>query len=580
METFRKASSDSPRASATVPHVGRSALRLAAALLLLAGGLALSILTAGPAFGLGTTTSATGSTATGTTATGTTTTTPSLTSPAKSVLVFSGHGWGHGLGMSQWGAYGYAKHGWTYDRILAHYYTGTTLGAAKVATVRVLLVSAKKATLASTVPWTVTDATGKQATLDPGPLALKGTLALATQPALQPPYTFTAAQPISVNGAPYRGKLAVSSDGKLVQVVDTVGLEQYVKGVVPAEMPSDWSSEALKAQAVATRSYALANLAKGRPFDLYGDSRSQVYGGVKAESPTASAAVTATKGQVVLYNGKVADTLFFSTSGGRTASALEAMGVAVPYLVPVADPYDTLSPYHDWGPMVVDAASVAKALKLSAPIADLEATNGPSGRVQSVTVVSADDSQVTLTGNQVRTALDLRSTWFTPALLQLLPTSKTMTFGGAVSLTGVAHGVDTLSLESKSAALPDWTAAGEVQLGPSGSFSVIVRPQVTTQYRLVWGTIRAGLAKIAVAPRVDATAGPTAVSGSIHPAIAAATVQLQQQSGTAWTTISSTVTDATGAWSFTGTQGSGTYRVRCVPGQGLAAGVSATLLLQ
>ena len=100
METFRKASSDSPHASATVPHVGRSALRLAAALLLLAGGLALSILTAGPAFGLGTTTSATGSTATGTTATGTMTTTPSLTSPAKSVLVFSGHGWGHGLGWA------------------------------------------------------------------------------------------------------------------------------------------------------------------------------------------------------------------------------------------------------------------------------------------------------------------------------------------------------------------------------------------------------------------------------------------------------------------------------------------------
>ena len=381
METFGKASPDSPRASATVTHVGRSALRLAAASLLLAGGLALSILTAGPAFGLGTTTSATGSTATGTTTTGTTTTTPSLTSPAKAVLVFAGHGWGHGLGMSQWGAYGYAKHGWTYDRILAHYYTGTTLGAAKVGTVRVLLVSAKKATLASTVPWTVTDATGQKATLDPGQLVLKGTLALATQPALQPPYTFAAAQPISVNGSPYRGKLAVSNDGKLVQVIDTVGLEQYVKGVVPAEMPSNWSPEALKAQAVAARSYALANLAKGRPFDLYSDSRSQEYGGVKAESPNASAAVAATKGQVVLYNGKVADTLFFSTSGGRTASALESTGIAVPYLVPVADPYDTLSPYHDWGPMVMDAASVAKALKLSAPIADLEATNGPSGRV-------------------------------------------------------------------------------------------------------------------------------------------------------------------------------------------------------
>ena len=115
-------------------------------------------------------------------------------------------------------------------------------------------------------------------------------------------------------------------------------------------MPSNWPAEALKAQAVAARSYALANLTKGRAFDLYGDTRSQVYGGIAAESPAASAAVDATKGQVVLYDGKVADTLFFSTSGGRTVSALEATGDAVPYLVSVADPYDTLSPLPRLGP--------------------------------------------------------------------------------------------------------------------------------------------------------------------------------------------------------------------------------------
>ena len=576
METFGKASSDPPRSSATVAHVGRPALRLAAACLLLLGGFALSILAAGPAFGLGraTTTSASTSTSTGAT------TTTMTTSPARTVLVLDGHGWGHGLGMSQWGAYGYAKHGWTYDRILAHYYTGTTLGQAKVATVRVQLVSATKTTLSSAVPWTVTDATGRHATLDPGALVLKGTPALAAQPALQPPFTFTAAQPLSVDGTPYRGKLVVSGDGKLVQVIDSVGLEQYVKGVVPAEMPSNWAPEALKAQAVAARSYALANLAKGRAFDLYGDSRSQVYGGVKVESPSSSAAVDATKGQVVLYNGKIADTLFFSTSGGRTASALEATGIAVPYLVPVSDPYDTLSPYHDWGPVVLDAAKVAKTLKLSAPIADVQATPGPSGRIKTVTVVSSNDSQVTLTGNQVRTALDLRSTWFTPALLQLLPAAKTMTYGGAIALTGLAHGVDALSLESKSAALPDWTPAGDLMLGPDGSFATIVRPQVTTQYRLVWGTVRAGLAKIAVAPRVDASTSASAVTGSIRPVLAGSTVELQQQSGTAWTTVASTVTDASGAWSFAGTEPAGSYRVRCAPGQGLAAGVSATLLVQ
>ena len=570
METFGKASPGPASTSANVIPVGRSALRLGAASLLLVGGFGLSVLAAGPAFGLGSATSSAS----------VSTTTNVTTSAAQTVLVLDGHGWGHGLGLSQWGAYGYAKHGWGYARILAHYYPGTSLGQANLAAVRVQLVSAKKATLSSTVPWSVTDAVGRRAQLVPGALVLKGTPALAAAPKLQPPYTFAAARPISVDGAAVRGKLVVSGDGKFVQVIDTLGLEQYLKGVVPAEVPSNWPPEVLKAQAVAARSYALANLAKSRAFDLYGDTRSQVYGGVDVESPATSAAVEATSGQVVLYRGNVADTLFFSTSGGRTMSALEATGTAVPYLVAVADPYDTLSPYHDWGPMVMDAAKVAKALKLSAPITDVQSSAGPSGHVDSVTVASADDSQVTLTGNQMRAALGLRSTWFTPTVLGLSPTAKTMTYGGAVSLTGVAHGADAVSLEAKTAALPLWSPAGAITPALDGSFSTIVRPQVTTQFRLVWGTVRAGLAKISVAPRVDATVGTTALSGTVRPALDAAPVQLQRQSGTVWTTVSSTVTDAAGAWSFAGVPQAGTYRVRCAPGQGLVAGVSSALPVQ
>ncbi len=550
-------------------RVGRSALRPAAASLLFVGGLVAAVVAAGPALGVGSTT-----------APSTTAAARLTTTPAKAVLVLDGHGWGHGLGMSQWGADGYAQHGWSHDRILAHYYTGTSLGPAKrSAAVRVLLVSATRATLASTVPWTVTDATGRQARLDPGALVVKAGPSLAGRPALRPPYTFAAAQPLTVDGAPYRGKLVVAGDGKLLDVIDAVGLEQYLRGVVPAEMPSDWPPEALKAQAVAARSYALANLAKGRPFDLYGDTRSQVYGGIAAESPAASAAVAATSGEVVLYRGTVADTLFFSTSGGRTASALESTGTAVPYLVPVSDPYDVLSPYHDWGPVVVDAARVGKKLKLSGPIADVQASNGPSGRVRSITFVSEDGSEVTVTGSQVRTALDLRSTWFASALLQLLPAARTMTYGGAVSLTGVARGADAVSLESKTAAQPVWAPAGALPTGSGGAFSTVVRPRVTTQYRLAWGAVRAGLARIAVAPRVDATAGAGSVSGSIRPVVAAAPVQLQRRSGAAWSTVSSSVTDPSGAWAFPGALPAGTYRVRCAPGQGLAAGVSATLLL-
>ena len=122
-----------PRRSATVPRVSRPALRLGAACLLLLAGAASSL-------------AATRSHAVhGSTTTATTATT--VTSPAKVVLAMSGHGWGHGLGMGQWGAYGYAKHGWTYEQILAHYYLGTTLGPAPVSAVRVLLAQSKKATI-------------------------------------------------------------------------------------------------------------------------------------------------------------------------------------------------------------------------------------------------------------------------------------------------------------------------------------------------------------------------------------------------------------------------------------------------
>jgi stage II sporulation protein D len=563
METFSKAGLEGLGTSGTVARVGRYALGLGAVCLLVLGGLASTLLAAVP----GLPPSTTSSTATVT------------TSPASSVVAVSGHGWGHGLGLSQWGAYGYAKHGWTYDRILAHYYSGTTLGAAKVSTVRVLLASAKKTTIESASAWTVVDAAGTKTALDPGLLVLKAKLAIAGHPELQPPFTFTGKQPLIVDKVAYRGRVTLSSDGKLVQAIDTVGLEAYLKGVVPAEMPSSWSPEALKAQAVAARSYALANMAAGRAFDLYGDTRSQVFGGVKVESAAASAAVEATKGQVVLYKGKVANTLFFSTSGGRTASALESTGLAIPYLVPVADPYDTASPYHDWGPVLFDVAVVAKRFKLASPVADLQTTTGPSGRVKSLTVVSDDESQVTMTGNQVRGVLELRSTWFAPAFLQLLPASKTMTYGGAVSLTGRVHGVDQVSLEAKAFGLA-WSPAGDLLLDADGVFSTIVRPQIATQYRLVWRNVRAGLAKVAVAVRVDATIQQGVAAGTTKPVAAAAPVQLQWSAdgATGWQTVASSTTDDAGAFSLSAPspETAGGYRVRVAPGHGLAAGLSKT----
>ena len=131
--------------------------------------------------------------------------------------------------------------------------------------------------------------------------------------------------------------------------VNHVSLEHYLYGVVPAEMPASWPAEALAAQAVVARSYALTSRSSGLPWDVFADVRSQVYRGVVAEVPATTAAVRATRGRVVTVGGQVAQTFFFSTSGGRTAANEEGFGGSpISYLRSVEDPHDDLSPVHTW----------------------------------------------------------------------------------------------------------------------------------------------------------------------------------------------------------------------------------------
>jgi stage II sporulation protein D len=563
MEMLRKGLRSGGRRSATVSRVGGRVARAGAVSLLILAGFVASLLAARPSHGTTATTTSTASTTT--------------VSTAASVLLITGHGWGHGLGMSQWGAYGYAQHGFTYNRILAHYYPKTTLAHAPGRTLRVLVAQAKTVTLGSTGGWSAIDATGRRVPLDPGSVDLGAALTLASHPELSPPFSFTSPTPLTVNGHAYRGKLVVSSDGKLVSVIDYVGLEPYLDGVVPAEMPSNWATAALEAQAVAARSYALANLVKSGPFDLYGDSRSQVYGGVAVESAATNSAVDATSGMVVQYNGQVADTLFHSSSGGRTVSSLEATGVAVPYLVSVSDPYDSLSPLHDWGPLLVDATKVQKELKLTSAITGLTATDGASGRVKSLDVATDDDTSASFTGNEVRFALGLYSTWFQPVLLGLRSSARTVAYGGAATLLGTADGATGVTLEAKPAGTLNWVSAGSPVPAPDGSFTLSVKPRLATSYRLAYGSARVGLATVAVAARVTAAVSSSGIAGTAQPAAAGAQVQLLQRSNGAWVVASSTVTDAAGSFGFGGSPAAGTYRVRVTPGHGIAPGLSAPL---
>jgi hypothetical protein len=185
---------------------------------------------------------------------------------------------------------------------------------------------------------------------------------------------------------------------------------------------------------------------------------------------------------------------------------------------------------------------------------------------------------VTINGNQARTMFDLRSTWFTPSLLELPVQSKTITYGGAVSLKGSVRNADGVSLEAKAFGL-DWAPAGELVPDADGAFTTIVKPQSATQYRLAWGNARVGLVKIAVAPRVDATIAQGAASGKIAPALVNAAVQLQwsRDGTTGWQTLATATTDAAGAFSVSAPPQAGGYRVRVAPGHGLAPGLSKTV---
>ena len=164
----------------------------------------------------------------------------------------------------------------------------------------------------------------------PGRLRLRTTDVQQPQQ-LPPPLLFLpGASPLRFSGRPYRGQFQVSLAGRSLRAVNSVALEAYLFGVVPSEMPHTWLPEALKAQAVAARSYALAVRKTGSWFDLYPDTRSQVYSGIGGEKAAATAAVQATAGQVVLYGGRPVTTYFSVVRRADSIGGRGLVGTASP----------------------------------------------------------------------------------------------------------------------------------------------------------------------------------------------------------------------------------------------------------
>jgi stage II sporulation protein D len=503
----------------------------------------------------------------------------------EAVFLVSGRGYGHGVGMSQYGAYGQALAGRTYDQILAHYYTGTGLGKAGRKEVRVLLAEGRRAvTISSTLPFTAVDAAGATYRLPKGALTVRPDLSIPSEAgptlAIQPLVIRPAKKAsLALDGRLYRGKLELVPQAGFLRVVNVVALESYLQGVVAGEMPYSWPAEALKSQAVAARSYALASLVKGKPFDLYSDVRSQVYLGVAGEKPSTTKAVTDTTGQVVLYGGKVATTYYFSTSGGKTASAADVFGFGVPYLVSRPDPWDKISPYYRWGPVLLGARTVQAKLGADARVTDVKGNATPSGRIRSVTVeTTAGPEQVPAT--VVRSALGLRSTWLTIGVLRLdRPAIGAIVFGSSARLTGVGRGLESLKLASS----PDgatWAGVSTLTPDAAGGITLDVKPVRTTRYRLETEGGASPALLVQVAPRLSLSrptpAGPGVLAGTVKPKLPGAVIAVERRKGTGWVLVGEAVVDGAGAFRLVldGTVPPGSYRARSTPSAAFAAGTS------
>ncbi|NNN14152.1 MAG: SpoIID/LytB domain-containing protein [Acidimicrobiaceae bacterium] len=387
---------------------------------------------------------------------------------ADAYLTFTGHGWGHGYGAGQYGALGYAVEGQqTYQQILAHYFSGTTVGTTSDQMIRVVITGndGSNITVSSPAPYTVAghsvpagymvqmDIVGSNWNI----LESTGPAACGVQAQLQSVATVPEAQATitpSVGSAPsaidqetysQALNLCLSSGTEvvrgLVQAADVTGsqrlvnvlpLESYAKGVVASEMPASWGKlgapgpqgqpwgfQALEAQAVMVRSYAVSTLNRFGYADICDSTYCQVYLGMhNPSSPLyplyeiADQAVASTAGQVVVNGSAVVETQYSSSTGGYTENG------AFPGVV---DTYDGIcipgacNPNHDWTTQVSES-SIQAAFPQIGPLTGITilSRNGlgdMGGRVEQMTVAGSAGS-VTVSGAQFASYLGLNSDWF------------------------------------------------------------------------------------------------------------------------------------------------------------------------
>ncbi|MGY2704481.1 SpoIID/LytB domain-containing protein [Nocardioides sp. HB32] len=356
--------------------------------------------------------------------------------PADATITVRGHGYGHGHGMSQYGAEGAARKGLTYRQIVRFYYPGTDWGQARGrVTVLITADTTDDLVVVARKGLTVRDTAGGKRLPLPDNGASRWKVAVGSDGvnrvlfrthrwhrwhALDGQGEFYAAgEPVTLvtptGERAYRGRLrvGVTSSGDRVTVND-LALDSYLRGVVPLEIPASWSPDAVRAQAVAARTYAAYERAhpQSAAYQLCDTWSCQVYGGYDAEYPASDTAVQDTAKQVLLSGGDPAFTQFGSSSGGWTSAG------SVSYLPAQKDPYDGWAgnPVHTWstrlGDEVLERTWPAVGDLRRIAVTKRDGNGDWGGRVVSLTL-SGTDGKVTVSGDTFRSLLGLRSTWMT-----------------------------------------------------------------------------------------------------------------------------------------------------------------------
>jgi stage II sporulation protein D len=343
----------------------------------------------------------------------------------------TGHGWGHGHGMSQYGAKGAAEQGVGWKQILAFYYPGTKLGRSH-GPIKVLITADKRDVqvdaraglrlrpLAGTKTFVLAKVRPKATRWRILPKGSRSVIQFRVRSGWNRWTSFTGGAEFTAGTKPVTLRLphhgSASYRGALRSVekhtVNVLPLDRYVQGVVPSEVPSAWPADAVRAQAVAARSYAAYERQHATDYyDICDTTACQVYGGAGAEEPGSNAAVKKTRGRVVAYDGDPAFTQFSSSDGGWSSAGTE------PYLVAQPDPYEASSgnPYATWT-TTVTSARIEKEWPAIGTLQTISITrNGHGdfgGRILTATF-SGSAGSVTVPGDDVRSLLGDagRSTW-------------------------------------------------------------------------------------------------------------------------------------------------------------------------